>query len=263
MHFLFQVNLKYVPKSVDFPDFPDVGTLFVFVETMIAPEYFHTPLRPIYTGQGARVIYVPASTENVPPRAAPPLPDLMVDHGGDVGTLNDELVYCYESMRDAYGVTNASGLHRWPMFFVIGDTFPKRGFLRGQDPSFDVSKIENMKVAVKTDEKRSTIVEKCYSYGGKTKDDIPIQEVPHHMFGVSNTQLFPSKEYQQKRAISSPERPEMPYLTQDHVTLFQIIGLDEEIGYEYLQQYPISFWIHRDDLAAGNFNNVQVWEEII
>ena len=57
MHFLFQVNLKYVPKSVDFPDFPDTGTLFVFVEPMIAPEYFHKPLTVSYTHLTLPTIY--------------------------------------------------------------------------------------------------------------------------------------------------------------------------------------------------------------
>ena len=77
------------------------------------------------------------------------------------------------------------------------------------------------------------------------------------MFGAQQFNTFASKE----NLIGRKGKELWPQLTDQHV---QIISLksDTLIGFCYPEFRSISFWISRNDLRVGNFENVTVWEEL-
>ncbi|MFG5380262.1 DUF1963 domain-containing protein [Yoonia sp. R2-816] len=257
LHFIFQVNLKYLPKSLDFPEFPQKGTVFAFVEPMFAWADPSAP-EPLLNGQGAKLIYVADDVSDCPLRKAPALPDLDKPDS-DGWALSDEPdLDNYLRMRDEYGVTGASGLNKWPMYFLIGDTFTQLEILKEQNVDFGYTDLDNMEFARAFDSATDSSFNRCRAYA---KDKLNLKSeygIPHWAFGADGMYNFPSREFVERLY---PGRG-LPALTAEHVILFSLCGKDSEIGYCRFNQYRMSFWIHPDDLAKGNFSNVQVWEVV-
>ncbi len=257
LHFIFQVNLKYLPRSLDFPEFPKKGTVFAFVEPMFAWADPSAP-EPLLNGQGAKLIYVADDVSDCPPRKAPALPDLdKRDING--WALSDEPdLDNYLRMRDEYGVSGASGLNKWPMYFLIGDTFTQLEILKEQNYSFDHSRLFCMDFAKAFDEVQESNFNRSTTYAAKALSLGSEYSFIHWAFGADGMYNFPSKEFVEQLY---PGR-KLSALTAEHVILFSLCGKDPEIGYCRFNQYRMSFWIHRDDLAKGDFSNVQVWEVV-
>ncbi|MFG5380675.1 DUF1963 domain-containing protein [Yoonia sp. R2-816] len=260
MHFIFQINLRYVPKSLGFPDYPDTGILFVFVEPILASEDESSPISPLLTGQCARVIYIPEDVSRCRPRKAPPLPDLDEEHP-PAGTIREAIQYeDYLYMRETYGVTTATGLHRWPMNFVVVDTYPEHDIIKMQNPSQDVTTYESKELRYKTDALNEKVLDECSFYQldrEKENGDLRYLKVPHWMFGSPRSHQFPSKE-----AIKNADADgECPRLTEQHIVLFRLLSDDPNIGYSYRNLNNLVFWINKQDLAFGNFDNILIGEE--
>ncbi|MFK7943997.1 MAG: DUF1963 domain-containing protein, partial [Paracoccaceae bacterium] len=114
MHFLVQINLAQLPQVDGLPALPTHGTLFVFFECAVAPVavgVMGDEPTPMLLGTGAKVLYVDADIDGVPPRTAPAMPDLshLADH---------EIAISYQG-------TNA--FDRWPFDMVPVETYPAPG----------------------------------------------------------------------------------------------------------------------------------------
>ncbi|MBI1493652.1 DUF1963 domain-containing protein [Halocynthiibacter styelae] len=252
LHFIFQIDLRFVPRAMEYPEFPERGTLFVFVEPILAPfdETSHIP--PLLSGEGAKVIYVADDVSQCPPRKAPLLPDPHTEYP-DYGTL----AAAAKRFEAGYFGGGTEELNHWPMEFLLANVYDEPSHPSHPDwPGEDENDCLERSVAVSLAyDKYKELVKHCGFYKTKLKrppkNDLNYKKT-HRMFGYEYTCVA--------RSHSFHAHDHWPKLTRDHVLLFQVMGQDYPLRYEYPNGYALSFWIPKSDLKGGNFENILVWK---
>ena len=251
LHFILQINLKYLPRALDFPEMPNHGTIFVFVEPMFAPQEFKQG-PSLLQKDAATIIYVADDVSKYEPREAPSIPDINAELENGK-TLKDYVCESYLWMLEgASAVNTGDGLNKWPLSFLLVDTYPPLGELQkieaserclaeAADAYQEVSR-RGLEEHQKSDYLQGN------HYAVKT---------PHQLFGWHNMDRFPDYEYFERRGI----KEDVPCLSTDSVLLLTLHSEDETIGFEYVGGLNLAFWVKRNELAVGDFGSLTVWEQ--
>lgn len=254
LHFLFQVNLRFVPRGLSFPEFPRRGTLFVFIEPIMAQDGDAFPIPPFLSGEGAKVIYVAEDVHDCPPREMPPLNFTMVD------------VECCDVFMDPAEIKPSQP---WPMIFLVSETYPGFDFVTSRDQDLDTETVKGiqfpekrrdqrqspfMDVFFAADLPRAADEEYCAEFCASESDRRGVARSCHAAFGCSVMDNFFS-EMHVKSVYKHKNTANIPVLTKNHIQLFHIYSGDQYFDLNMNHAF-LSFWIDKDDLAAGNFSNV-------
>ncbi len=256
LHFILQINLKYVPCALNFPEVPNRGTIFVFVEPMFAPKGVKQG-PSLLQSDAATIIYVADDVSNCDPREAPFIPD--VDQELPNGkSVQDYVCYSYDNMRNNYGmvetsaeVRSADGLGKWPIHFLLVDTYPTTE----ASLDFDASDVTLVKIDAYSEALREGIRNfRAHDYVQGNEYSC---KTPHQLFGWHNLQPFPDQAYFDRLGV----RPDVPSLSSDDVLLLTLHSEDEMIGFQYVGELNLAFWINKEDLAKSDFDSLTVWEQ--
>lgn len=226
MHFLVQINLAELPGVPGLPPLPPTGTLFVFYDPAVAPmasgESGEEPT-PMVLGTGCKVIHVDSDVSSVAARTPPPMPD-----------LSDVML--------SIGYEGTSAFQKCAVSFQVIDTYPETGEAL-PDACWD-------QLAELAEARSETIESVVEDLGGAWSGAL------HTIFGASRMRYFPTEAFLR---LSGNEK--YPALTPDHVLLFRFEE-DEAVEHNYVDAYPISFWITASDLDDRSFDCVVVWKDL-
>lgn len=230
MHFLLQVNLKYIPRVYGLPSLPRGGVIFVFYDPAVAPmvsdEMGEEP-SPLKYGSGLRVFYIASDPHKFPTRSAPPMPGLF-------------------PYRLSTGYHNTTQYIRYLFEPVVIDSYPVVGDNFPYSTSLD-EKLRKIDMTMRED-----VFPKEMYFGTKHLcGHMPM----HTMFGHSKRRYVPSKDY-----LESIGREKLPPMSEDHILLFKLEN-EYFIKHEYVDSLPMGIWIKRGDLENLNFENVVLWED--
>ncbi len=259
MQFICQIDFEQVPRLPGLPDFPEGGTLFVFIETLVAAEYFLTDVepehlkedallygeQPLLTGEGACVIYVPDSVSHCPPRQIPPLPHIV--ESPSLQTDTHIQLPEYRQQAPAFA-------QKWPFTFVVGETYPDRNFLT-QKGEFD-----NLDRYFCNRDFLQILEAKIQDIQGQARDgingDLANFRPPHYLFGAPDFYTYFNKD-----SVRLDLFPNHQVLTDEHIPLIHFESQDPALGYDYGSSERISIWITKDDLKECRLEEVQFWSE--
>ena len=250
LHFILQINLKYLPRALDFPEMPNHGTIFVFVEPMFAPQEFKRG-PSLLQKDAATIIYVADDVNECEPRKAPPIPDIN-DKLENGKTVKDYVCYSYFHMRNSTAAVQlADGLAHWPITFLLVNAYPMT------ETSLDFYMPDEM--LDKIDERQESLRESIrnfradkYIHGNEYS-----RKTPHQLFGWHNMDQFPDREYFDRSRV----RADVPCLSSNDVLLLTLHGADEMVGFQYPEQVSLAFWVNKKALAKGDFGSFTVWEQ--
>lgn len=220
MHFLAQINLASIPRIDGYPEMPDVGTLFFFVDTVYEPMRSHAA-----DGQSS-VIYVPQDVSKYKPAETPPgLPlDLDADPLCVVG---------------AYEINPTKGFTKWNFTFERTEICD---YSLSDDSEICRDGTFARADAWQNIEKHTEVDREGTATGPGNKT---VCFACHAMF---NGVLFPN-DFWWPGSLPANNR------SGDWICLLAV-DYDQDLGFALGDSDQARFWIEKRRLAEGDFSNV-------
>ena len=221
MHFLLQLDLTQVPRLAAYPDIPTTGTLFFFVEPLVAPLWGAIL-------DGGYVIYVEDDVSTQASRPMPPLPD-----------LSSHADLWSSDLTDA---TKGRGFKPWNLDFLVYEGYAAPNYHTDNDASLLHQAIRGSGGKVQDVLEAQTADRRILTDGSQ-------EFVPHYLFGNIRFQT----EWQlPDRTQLSPIDLAIP--TDEPPRKLLAVAADEDFGYLPLHDGWIEYWIAAEDLRSRDFD---------
>lgn len=227
MHFVCQINLAQVPEFEGRPEMPTSGTLFFFVDPIFAPVY------SIPKG-GGRVIYVADDVSGCPERAVP--------DGLPLDPDNEDVF----RMSGTYKDNPTDRFPRWNFTFVRID-----GVTGAVSPNnhFDHAKAGRLSAAWKAVTKATADLRGEYvDRPDNVAPEIAEYFAQHSMFMGTDLPWF--ADHWDRHVTIPLETARASYFP------LLVVDYDPDLLFGFGNGDKAKFWISRDDLARGDFNNM-------
>lgn len=245
-HFFAQLNLAEMPSVPGLPQMPRTGTLFVFYDPVVAFGPEGDALGALSSGDGARLIYVAKDVSRVVTRTPPAFPD--------IDLIPEDLVsHTYrETFEDADPEADQQRgvLPRWPFTYQVIETWPSctddpriDGYPQDLDAAF-FTQLDAVKDA--QFERLDALLGEDRFLGSDGEVNLQF------LFGATQRGRWPELEF---------DGPEKSQAT-DGAVLLLTLAPDGEINHHFWDDHHWGIWVHRNDLAAGKFDDISIVAEL-
>jgi uncharacterized protein YwqG len=245
MHFFAQLNLAEMPSVPGLPQMPRTGTLFVFFDPVVAFGPEGDALGALSSGEGARLIYVAGNVSEVAPRTPPAFPDTDLIPEYLISHAYQETFEDADPEADQHGI-----LPKWPFAYHVIETWP----CCTDDPQIDgYSQDTVTEFFTQLDAVKDAQFERLDALLGEDRflgsdGEVNLQS----LFGATQRDRWPELEF------DSPEKSQET----DGAVLLLTLASDGGINHHFWDDHHWGIWVHRNDLTAGNFDDISIVQEL-